>query len=70
MTNTLYITERTIAMSLKTPLLFAGVIIAIAVLAVFDIVPEEFAQFSVIALPAVVSIFASGACNRTGKGCA
>jgi hypothetical protein len=72
MTNTLYITERTIAMSLKTPLLFAGAIIAIAVLAVFDIVPEEFAQFSVIALPAlaVVSLFASGACNRTGKGCA
>ena len=30
MTNTLYITERTIAMSLKTPLLFAGAIIAIA----------------------------------------
>lgn len=66
MTNTLYITERTIAMSLKTPLLFAGAIIAIAVLAVFDIVPEEFAQFSVILFPALAAIHIA----RTGScGC-
>jgi hypothetical protein len=66
MTNTLYITERTIAMSLKTPLLFAGAIIATAVLAIFDIVPEEFAQFSVILFPALAAIHIA----RTGScGC-
>ena len=56
-------------MSLKTPLLFAGAIIAIAVLAVFDIVPEEFAQFSVILLPALaaIHIVRRGSCGCSAK---
>ena len=56
-------------MSLKTPLLFAGAIIAIAVLAVFDIVPGEFARFSVILLPALAAIHIArrGACGCSAK---
>ena len=65
MTNTLYITERTNAMSLKPALLFASAIIAIAVLAIFDVIPEQFARFSVILLPALAAIHIarSGSCG-------
>jgi len=58
--------------TIQPALLFGGAIILIAVLAVFGIVPEGLAQYSVIALPAlaVVSYFASGGCSRSGKGCA
>ena len=42
-------------MSLKTPLLFAGVIIAIAVLAVFDIVPEA-VSYTHLTLPTIYSV--------------
>ena len=51
-------------MSLKTPLLFAGAIIAIAVLAVVDIVTEEFAQYRVILFPALAAIHIA----HTGRG--
>lgn len=56
-------------MSLKPPLLFAAAIIAIAVLAVFDIVPEEFAQFSVILFPALAAIHIArtGSCGCSAK---
>ncbi|HBR84288.1 MAG: hypothetical protein CMN68_03540 [Sphingomonadaceae bacterium] len=69
MTNTLYITERTVAMSLKTPLLFASAIIAIAVLAIFDVIPEQFARFSVILLPALAAIHIArrGSCGCSTK---
>ena len=58
--------------TIKPALLFGGAIILIAVLAVFDVVPENLARYSVIALPAlaVVSFLRSGGCNRGGKGCA
>lgn len=69
MTNTLYITERTNAMSLKPALLFASAIIAIAVLAIFGIVSEKFAQFSVILLPALAAIHIArrGSCGGSAK---
>ena len=56
-------------MSLKTPLLFAGAIIAIAVLAIFDVIPEQFARFSVILLPALAAIHIArrGSCGCSAK---
>ena len=56
-------------MSLKTPLLFAGAIIAIAVLAIFDVIPEQFARFSVILLPALAAIHIArrGSCGGSTK---
>ena len=69
MTNTPYITERTIAMSPKPALLFASAIIAIAVLAIFDVIPEQFARFSVILLPALAAIHIArrGSCGGSAK---
>ncbi len=56
-------------MSLKAPLLFAGAIIAIAVLAIFDVIPEQFARFSVILLPALAAIHIArrGSCGCSAK---
>ena len=69
MTNTLYTTERTTAMSFKPALLFASAIIAIAVLAILDVVPEQFARFSVILLPALAAIHIArrGSCGCSAK---
>lgn len=53
-------------MSPKPALLFASAIIAIAVLAIFDVIPEQFARFSVILFPALAAIHIA----RTGScGC-
>jgi hypothetical protein len=47
MTNTLYIKKRTLAMKqIHLSLLLAAAMIGIAILSVFDFVPEEVAQFS------------------------
>ncbi len=56
-------------MSLKLALYFAGAIIAIAMLAVFGIVSEKFAQFSVILLPALAAIHIArrGSCGDSAK---
>lgn len=53
-------------MSPKPALLFASAIIAIAVLAIFDVIPEQFARFSVILLPALAAIHIA---RRGSCGC-
>ena len=67
MTNTLYIKKRTLVMKqYRAPLLLAFAMIAIALLAVFEIVPEEVAQFSpflLLALFPTVWLRRSCACN-------
>lgn len=63
----LYTKERTIAMNMITHSLFwAAALLGIALLAVFDIVPEELAQYSVIALPvlATLGFIKPGACKK------
>jgi len=49
--------------------LFASAIIAIAVLAIFDVIPEQFARFSVILLPALAAIHIArrGSCGCSAK---
>jgi uncharacterized membrane protein YoaK (UPF0700 family) len=56
-------------MSPKPALLFASAIIAIAVLAIFDVIPEQFARFSVILLPALAAIHIArrGSCGCSEK---
>ena len=56
-------------MSPKPALLFASAIIAIAVLAIFDVIPEQFARFSVILLPALAAIHIArrGSCGGSAK---
>ncbi|KNH00826.1 hypothetical protein J121_1450 [Qipengyuania citrea LAMA 915] len=56
-------------MSLKPALLFASAIIAIAVLAIFDVIPEQLARFSVILLPALAAIHIArrGSCGCSAK---
>ncbi len=47
MTNTLYIEKRTLVMKhYRAPLLLAAAMIGIAMLSVFEFVPEEVAQYS------------------------
>ncbi|KWV94938.1 hypothetical protein [Erythrobacter sp. AP23] len=74
MTNNLYIRERTIAMSARKQALFwAGAMLAIAVLAVLDVVPQEVAQFSVLVLPVLAWLGImprSGCCAFLQKGSA
>ncbi len=50
---------------IQKALLLAGVMIALGVLAVFDFVPEEFAQFGPVAL---LAIFPSVWMGK-GRGC-
>lgn len=47
MTNTLYMKKRTLAMKqIHLSLLLAAAMMTIALLSVYDVVPQEFAQFS------------------------
>ena len=47
MTNTLYIKKRTLAMKqIHLSLLLAAAMMTIALLSVYDVVPQEFARFS------------------------
>ena len=52
----------------KAALLYASAMLLIAVLAVFDIVPENIARYSVIAIPALVSlqVIRRGTCRGSG----
>lgn len=50
----------------KTALLWAGAMLAIALLAVFDVIPAEIAQYSVISLPALAWL----GIMRGNRGCA
>lgn len=52
--------------AIKTALLWATAMLAIAVLAVFDVIPEELAQYSVISLPVLAWL----GIMRSDRGCA
>jgi hypothetical protein len=65
MSNTLYIKKRTVDMTqIQKALLIASAMIGIALLAVFDIVPEEFAQWAPLVL---IAIFPSAWMGRPKK---
>jgi hypothetical protein len=69
MTNVLYIEKRRIDMHpLFKALLLAAAMMAIAVLAVFEIVPDKFAQFAPIALLALFpSVWMGRRCRPAGE---
>lgn len=67
MSNTLYIKKRTIDMTqIQKALLLASAMIGIALLAMFNVIPEEFAQWAPLALIAIFPSAWMGSSRKCG----